>query len=39
VGDGAKTYFWTNLWLEEGLLYDRFKRLFNLSEFRNVLLR
>jgi len=31
VGDGARTLFWWDPWLDEGILKDRLNRLFYLS--------
>jgi hypothetical protein len=30
-GDGTKTFFWTDTWLDETSLFARFMRLFDLA--------
>jgi hypothetical protein len=32
MGDGTMTFFWTDLWLDETPLCQRFPRLFDLAE-------
>jgi len=36
VGDGTCTFFWTDRWLGEVILCDRFRRLFDLTKDRMV---
>ncbi|GKB94895.1 hypothetical protein Tco_0981032, partial [Tanacetum coccineum] len=37
VGDGLRTRFWNDLWISDGLLRDRFPRLFALEMDKEVL--
>ncbi|GKB28976.1 RNA-directed DNA polymerase, eukaryota, reverse transcriptase zinc-binding domain protein [Tanacetum coccineum] len=37
VGDGLRTRFWNDLWISDGLLCDRFPRLFALEMDKEVL--
>nr|GEV98214.1 RNA-directed DNA polymerase, eukaryota, reverse transcriptase zinc-binding domain protein [Tanacetum cinerariifolium] len=37
VGDGLRTRFWNDLWISDGLLSDRFPRLFALEMDKEVL--
>ena len=39
VGDGRDTLFWTDPWLERGPLAVRFKCLYDLSVFKNSMVR
>lgn len=36
MGDGTCTFFWTDMWLGEVILRDRFRRLFDLTKDRIV---
>lgn len=36
ISNDGNTYFWSNLWLEAGVMQDRFRRLFEISVDRNV---
>ena len=37
VGDGKQTLFWTDLWIGGVLLRDRLNRLFDLSEYKELI--